>query len=79
MIASLEEEFRVGTKLTKEGEDISILAELVLQRTNYNIAIGPTEPPITRTLAVGYKEKNSLPAASRYFIDYLFANTERLL
>jgi DNA-binding transcriptional LysR family regulator len=61
------------------GLGISILAELILQRTNYNIAIRPTEPPITRTLAVGYKDKNSLPIASKYFIDYLLSNVDRLL
>ncbi|WP_333648619.1 LysR family transcriptional regulator [Lacrimispora sp.] len=75
---TLHDDYAIMT-MVEAGLGISILAELVLQRTNYNIAIRPTEPPITRTLAVGYKEKNSLPIASRYFIDYLFANADRLL
>ncbi len=58
---------------------VSILAELILQRTNYRISIHPTDPPITRTIAIGYKEKNNLPTASQYFIEYLFANKDRLL
>lgn len=57
---------------------ISILAELVLRRTNYNIVCRPIDPPIYRTLAIGYKDKNSLPIASKYFIEYLLANAERL-
>lgn len=64
--------------LIRAGLGISILAELVLRRTNYNIVMLPAEPSITRTLAIGYKDKSSLPIASKYFIDFLLANVERL-
>ncbi len=64
--------------MVEAGLGISILAELVLRRTNYDIIKLPVEPPITRTLAIGYKEKNSLPIASKYFIEYLLANIEKL-
>lgn len=47
---------------------VSILAELILHRTNYRIALRKTQPPITRTIAIGYKEKASLSMASRRFI-----------
>lgn len=57
---------------------ISILAELVLRRTNYDIVMLPVDPPIIRTIAIGYKDKNSLPIASKYFIEYLLANIENL-
>jgi DNA-binding transcriptional LysR family regulator len=57
---------------------ISILAELVLRRTNYDIVMLPVDPPIIRTIAMGYKDKNSLPIASKYFIEYLLANIENL-
>lgn len=57
---------------------VSILAELVLRRTNYNIRCLPIDPPIYRTLAVAYKDKNSLPIASRYFINYLTSNIDSL-
>ena len=50
---------------------VSILAELVLQRTAYRLAIRPTEPPVYRTLAIGYKDKKLLPVAARRFIDCL--------
>lgn len=64
--------------MVEAGLGISILAELVLRRMNYNIVLLPTEPPINRTLAIGYKEKSSLPIASKYFIDFLMANIENL-
>lgn len=64
--------------MVEAGLGISILADLVLQRTNYNITIRPTNPAITRTLAVAYKDKNSLSIASQYFMDYLFSNINKL-
>jgi len=64
--------------MVEAGLGISILAELVLRRTNYNIAMLPINPPIKRTLAIGYKDKNSLPIASKYFIEYLISNIEKL-
>lgn len=50
---------------------VSILAELMLRRTNFNIACVPIEPSISRSLAIAYKDKDSLPVASKYFIQYL--------
>ena len=55
--------------MVEAGLGVSILAELVLQRTNYKIAVRHTDPPVYRTLAVGYKDKNLLPVAARRFID----------
>ena len=65
--------------MVEAGLGISILAELVLKRTNYNIVCLPTEPPIYRTLAAAYKDKNTLPIASRYFIDYIMKHRNELL
>lgn len=64
--------------MVEAGLGISILAELVLRRTNYQIVTLPVDPPITRTLAIGYKDKNSLPIASKYFIEYLTSNIDKL-
>lgn len=57
---------------------VSILAELMLRRTNFNIACLPIEPPIFRSLAVAYKDKDSLPIASKYFIEYLNEHKDSL-
>ena len=64
--------------MVEAGLGISILAELVLRRTNYNIVLLPVDPPISRTLAIGYKDKNSLPIASKYFMEFLISNIEKL-
>ena len=64
--------------MVEAGLGISILAELVLRRTNYQIISRTVDPPIIRTLAIGYKDKNSLPIASKYFIEYLISNIENL-
>ena len=58
--------------MVEEGLGVSILAELILRRTNYDIICLPLNPPITRTLAVGYKDWDSLPIASKYFIEYSY-------
>ena len=57
--------------MVEAGLGVSILAELVLQRTNYKIAVRHTYPPVYCTLSVGYKDKNLLPVASRRFIECL--------
>lgn len=64
--------------MVEAGFGVSILAELILRRTNYDIVCLPIDPPITRTLAVGYKDKDSLPIASKYFIDYLMEHKDEL-
>lgn len=64
--------------MVEEGLGVSILAELVLKRTNYNITCVPINPPIIRTLAIAYKDKASLPVASRRFIEYIIEHKNEL-
>ena len=51
---------------------VSILQELVLRKTNYLVAILPIKPILTRKIGLIMKDKNSMPIASKYFIDFLF-------
>lgn len=74
---TIHDDYAIMT-MAEEGLGISILAELILRRTNFNIACIPIDPPIYRTLAIGYKDKNSLPIASKYFIDYLMQHKDEL-
>ena len=74
---TLHDDYAIMT-MVEAGLGVSILAELVLRRTNYHIACLHIEPPITRTLAVVYKDKNSLPIASKYFIDSLMKHRKEL-
>lgn len=64
--------------MVEAGLGVSILAELILRRTNFNIAKIPIDPPVHRTLAIGYKNKHSLPIASQRFIEYLKDNIDEL-
>lgn len=57
---------------------VSILPELVLRKTNYQIAILPIKPAITRKIGFVAKEKNELPLASKYFIDFMVAHKKEL-
>ena len=65
--------------MVEQGLGYSILAELVLHRTDYNIVARPVVPPIIRTLALVMKDKNSLPIAAKAFMKYLMQNADALL
>ena len=58
---------------------VSILVELVLHKTAYDVVTLPIEPPVTRTLAVVTKERRALSLAARVFIDELMTQRETLL
>ena len=74
---TIHDDYAIMT-MVEAGLGVSILAELMLRRTNFNNVCLPIDPPITRTLAVAYKDRNSLPIASKYFIDYLMAHNNEL-
>lgn len=58
--------------MIESGLGVSILPELVLRKTNYLVAILPIKPILTRKIGLIMKDKNSMPIASKYFIDFLF-------
>lgn len=60
--------------MVEHGLGVSILPELVLRKTNYQIAIRPIDPPVTRQLGFISKAKNELPLASKYFIQYMVSH-----
>lgn len=74
---TIHDDYAIMT-MAEAGLGISILAELMLRRNNYDIVCIPLDPPIYRTLAIGYKDKNSLPVAAKCFIEYLLANKDNL-
>lgn len=69
---TIHDDYAIMT-MVEAGLGVSILAELILHRTNYRLVFRPTQPPISRTIAIGYKEKASLPMASTRFISHLQA------
>lgn len=65
--------------MIETGLGISILPELVLRKTNYNVAILPLKPAVKRKIGLVMKDKNALTIASKYFIDYIKKNISELL
>ena len=59
--------------MVEQGLGYSLLAELVLQKTTYNVAVRPVEEPIFRTMALVMKEKRTLPAAAKIFMRFILA------
>lgn len=72
---TIHDDYAIMT-MVEAGLGVSILAELVLHRTNYRIALRPTDPPISRTIAIGYRDKSCLPMAARRFIGILLAHAD---
>lgn len=64
--------------MVEQGLGVSILAELVLRKTNYNVIALPLEPAITRTLGIVAKDARTLPLASKEFIRFLMDSRDRL-
>ncbi|MBW1606043.1 LysR family transcriptional regulator [Lactobacillus sp. Sy-1] len=65
--------------MVEAGLGISILSELVFKRTNFNVVSKPVSPAVKRPVAVVYRDKETLPIASQYFIEFLVANREKLI
>ena len=74
---TIHDDYAIMT-MVEAGLGVSILAELMLKRTNFHNVCLSIEPPIYRTLAVAYKDWDSLPIASKYFIGYLIEHKEEL-
>ena len=64
--------------MVEQGLGISILPELVLRKTNYQVAILPTRPVVMRKIGLVMKDKNTMPIASKYFIEFLFQHINQL-
>lgn len=74
---TIHDDYAIMT-MVEAGLGVSILAELVLHRTNNRIKLRPTEPSITRTIAIGYKDRSSMPIACKRFIGLLQEHLDEL-
>lgn len=74
---TIHDDYAIMT-MVEAGLGVSILAELILHRTHYRLTLRPAIPAVKRTVAVGYLNQNSLPITSKYFINYLVENINRL-
>lgn len=73
----LHDDYAIMT-MVEAGLGVSILARLVLSRTAYRIACLPTDPPVTRALAIACRDREGLPLASRRFVAYLLEHRDEL-
>ena len=65
--------------MVEQGLGVSVLADLVLHKTGYNIVARPLEPCVPRMLGIVMKDRRALPLAARVFIEELLEQRERLL
>ncbi len=65
--------------MVEQGMGVSILTELVLRKTAYDVAALPIDPPVIRTLAIVTKDRRTLPLAAKVFIDELLQMRAQLL
>ncbi len=65
--------------MVEQGLGVSILAELVLRKTCYNVAVLPLDPPVIRTIGIVTKNKNTIALAAKEFIQCVLASREGLL
>lgn len=63
--------------MVENGLGVSILSELVLRKVNYRFVTKETVPPIYRTIGIAFQNKQTLPIASRKFVDYIVAQFTR--
>ena len=59
--------------MVEQGLGYSLLAELVLQKTAYDVAVRPVEEPILRTMALVMKDKRGLSVAAKTFMRFILA------
>ena len=57
--------------MVEQGLGYSILAELVLQKTAYDVAVLSVEEPVLRNMALVMKDKRGLSAAARTFLRFI--------
>lgn len=57
--------------MVERGLGYSLLAELVLQKTAYDVAVRPIEELVTRTMALAIKDRRALSVASKRFMDFI--------
>lgn len=54
--------------MVEENMGVSLLADLVMKRAPFDIEKRPVEPPVTRKICLGYRDKQELPIAAKKFI-----------
>ncbi|MCI9262333.1 MAG: LysR family transcriptional regulator [Eggerthellaceae bacterium] len=64
--------------MVHEGLGVTVLADLIMEKCPYPLEVRPTDPPITRTLALAYKDEARLPIAAKRFMAHIEAAADTL-
>lgn len=64
--------------MVEAGLGYSILADLVLQKQDYQVAIRPLAPVVERKIGLYQRDPELMPLANQQFIDYLLAHVKQL-
>lgn len=54
--------------MVEQGLGVTILANLIMKKSPYDLAVRPTEPSVTRKIALAYKSVDLLPIATKRFL-----------
>lgn len=65
--------------MVEQGLGVSILTELVLRKTCYEVSAIPIKPAIVRTVGIVTRDRHTLPLAGREFIRCLMNSRDDLL
>ena len=57
--------------MVEQGLGVALLPKLILEGCREDIITRPISPPVSRMISLAYKDKKTLPVASRYFVDYI--------
>ena len=64
--------------MVHEGLGVTVLADLIMEKCPYPLEARPTDPPITRTLALAYKDEGRLPIVAKRFMAHIEAAADTL-
>ncbi|HIX35891.1 MAG TPA: LysR family transcriptional regulator [Candidatus Limosilactobacillus merdigallinarum] len=64
--------------MVEAGLGFSILADLVLQKQSYNVAIRPLIPNVQRRIGILQKPRELMPIASQQFVDFIIQHRAAL-
>lgn len=64
--------------MVSQSLGVTVLADLVMEGCPYDLALRPTEPAITRDLALAWKDDSRLPVAAKRFMALIEARRESL-
>lgn len=64
--------------MVEAGLGLSILADLVLQKQSYNVAIRPLIPNVQRRIGILQKSRELMPIASQQFVDFIIQHRAAL-